>query len=156
MRLSLKSFSYCAWVFSICLVNASVMDCVSSAFCFASATATASAMVLASAVSLAASQFWLWSLLAEVASPSLVLSLFPITFVVRIGVSVQNECVFKQNSVHFHTLFSSVVQVLDDLDSNCLFKSHFKSTKINSLLMSPICCGCSRWSQKKSEYLKSS
>ena len=46
----------------------------------------------------------------------------------------------------FIPVFSSVVQVNLGLP----FKSLFKSVKINSLLMSPICCG--KWSQKKSEY----
>ena len=69
------------------------MDCISSAFCFENNStmdlvcrATASAMVLASEVFLEASRSWLWSLLARLslvsaaaASPSLVLSLFPIT-----------------------------------------------------------------------------
>ena len=56
-----------------------VMDCLSSAFCCASAPATATAMVLASAASL---DSWSQSLaLVEVvAFLSQVLSLFPITF----------------------------------------------------------------------------
>ena len=45
-------------------------------------------------------------------------------------------------------VFSSVVQF--DLG---LF---FKSIKINSLLTSPICCACGKWSWKKSEYFKPS
>ena len=95
-RVSFKSFSYCTCVFSICLVNASVIDCVSSAFCFASAPATvlaidcvssdfccasapasATVMVLASMVSLDSwSQLWsLFSVEEVAASPSLDLSL---------------------------------------------------------------------------------
>ena len=79
----------------------------------------------------------------------------PHNFCWRWSFSVQNGCVLKIKQCSLsYLVFSSVVQVLDDLDSNCLFKSHFKSTKINSLLTSPM--HCDAWSWKKSEYLKSS
>ena len=92
-RLAFKSSSYCTCVFSICLENASVMDCYPSDFCFENISmmdlvcrASASAMVLASAASLDSwSRLWSLFLVEEVAaSPSLDLSL-PIT---RSGVSV--------------------------------------------------------------------
>ena len=48
----------------------------------------------------------------------------------------------------FVPVFSSVVQ----FDLGLLFNS----VKINSLLTSPICCVCGKWSWKKSEYFKPS
>ena len=46
--------------------------------------------------------------------------------------------------LYLYSVFSSVLQ----FDLGLLFKS----VKINSLLTSPICCACGKWSQKKSEY----
>ena len=105
---------------SLChsLANISVIDWVS--------LVTAWAMVLARVVSLD-SWSWLWSLLASVeivASPSLVLSLFPIMCVCMVLKGVEVSQIIKCSFVPYIQLCCA----------GLLFKSCFKSIKINSLL----------------------
>ena len=128
-----------------------MISLVSSAFCLAKASATAWAMVLASAVSLdSCSQS-----LASLEVPGFVLTHYKKMKMYRKWLlmafnSVLNFCTSVQSSE------ALCVLVVDDLDLNAFSSPESSPQQINSLLTSPICSDCSLWSQKKSEYLKSS